>query len=220
MIILGLPDIHGAMDQLKRLVPRIEEADLVLLIGDITNFGHETDMKEIIEWVWRFNKNVFAVPGNCDYPETEKTMDKMDVNLNGSHRYLGNLAFAGLGASLETPFKGTPFEVSEHYLEAQLKASVNGYQGIQPLVLVSHQPPINTKADALGNGMHVGSKSVREFIERTQPLVCFCGHIHEGRGVDAIGETKIINPGPVFQGNYAYAEIGDRVEILEIRPIG
>jgi Icc-related predicted phosphoesterase len=40
------------------------------------------------------------------------------------------------------------------------------------------------------------------------PAVCFTGHIHEGRGVDKIGKTKIINPGPLHHGGYAMAEIG------------
>jgi uncharacterized protein len=219
MIVLGLTDIHGATDKLMKLAPEIKAADLVLLVGDITNFGRKAEMRDTIDWVKQYNRQCLTVPGNCDYPETEETMDQMETNLNGCRKEVREMVFAGLGASLETPFKATPFEVSEEILETQLSLSVEGFDKSHPLILVSHQPPFGTKADALNNGVHVGSKSVRNFIESWQPLVCFCGHIHEGQGIDSIGDTKVINPGPVFQGNYAYAEISDKVEILEIRSL-
>lgn len=109
--------------------------------------------------------------------------------------------------------------MAESYFEQHLQQAVSNIDTTLPMILVSHQPPYNTKADALPNGMHVGSKSVRNFIEQYQPLVCFTGHIHEGIGIDAIGDCKIINPGPVFKGQYAYAEISDTIEVLEIRSI-
>ena len=125
----------------------------------------------------------------------------------------------GLGASLPTPFKGTPFEVPESYFQEKLTTATSGLNDALPMVLISHQPPYGTTADGLPNGMHVGSTTIRQFIEKYQPLVCFTGHIHEGKGIDTLGKTKIINPGPVFKGNYAYAEISDQVDLIEIRPI-
>ena len=107
----------------------------------------------------------------------------------------------------------------ESWFEDRLRSSVEGLDKSLPMILVSHQPPYGTKADTLKNGVHVGSKIVRSFIDTWQPLACFCGHIHEGRGIDTIGKTKIINPGPVFRGYFAYAEISDTVDKLEIRSI-
>ncbi len=219
MIILGLPDIHGDTEKLKKLTNEIKSADLVILLGDITNFGHKPEMESIVTWVQNVNEHCLAVPGNCDYPDSEEMLDQLGVNLNGRFRVIDGKAFTGLGASLETPFKGTPFEVSETYLRQQLDKSVFDLDQTLPKVMVSHQPPFNTKADAVNSELHVGSKNVRSFIETYQPLVCFTGHIHEGQGIDAIGSTQIINPGPVYQGFYAYAEIGTSVEILEIRKI-
>jgi len=66
----------------------------------------------------------------------------------------------------------------------------------------------------------VGSKTVREFIKRTQPLICFTGHIHEGIGIDQVGRTKIVNPGPLSAGSYAYAEVTQEgIQALEIVPV-
>jgi Icc-related predicted phosphoesterase len=52
--------------------------------------------------------------------------------------------------------------------------------------------------------------------------LCFTGHIHEGIGIDRIGRTVIVNPGPFRSGHYAYAEINvtpARADITEIRLI-
>ncbi len=66
--------------------------------------------------------------------------------------------------------------------------------------MVSHQPPYDTINDQVSPGVHVGSNSIRKFIEEHQPLVCFSGHIHEGTGIDHIGNTAIVNPGSGRQG--------------------
>jgi len=54
-------------------------------------------------------------------------------------------------------------------------------------------------------------------LERMQPVLCVTGHIHEGRGMDSIGRTRVVNPGPLSRGGYVYARVGRRVEALEIR---
>jgi uncharacterized protein len=64
-------------------------------------------------------------------------------------------------------------------------------------------PPYGTKTDMLYSGRSVGSKAVRAFIESRQPAICLCGHIHEAKGLDAIGKTQIINPGSLANGGYA-----------------
>jgi len=64
-------------------------------------------------------------------------------------------------------------------------------------------------------GLAVGA--VRAFIEETKPLIRFTGHIHEGRGIDALGPTRIVNPGPLGYGGHAYAVVSRTVETLEIR---
>jgi uncharacterized protein len=46
--------------------------------------------------------------------------------------------------------------------------------------------------------MPVGSRAVREAIERYQPLVSVHGHIHESRAIQKIGRTVAINPGSEY----------------------
>jgi Icc-related predicted phosphoesterase len=65
---------------------------------------------------------------------------------------------------------------------------------------VIHTPPFDTRCDVLFDGRHVGSKAVRRWIEKNQPLMTLHGHIHESPKLsrsffDRIGTTTIINPG-------------------------
>jgi len=40
-----------------------------------------------------------------------------------------------------------------------------------------------------------------------------CGHIHESRGEDTIGASRIVNPGPVASGHYALVEVVEDVSV-------
>jgi len=67
-------------------------------------------------------------------------------------------------------------------------------------VAVIHSPPFETRCDVLFNGEHIGSRAIRRWIERHQPLLTLHGHIHEspsqsGSFFDRIGSTVVINPG-------------------------
>ncbi len=67
-------------------------------------------------------------------------------------------------------------------------------------ILSVHPPPKNTNLDVLYDGNHVGSRSLREFIENKQPYLVLSGHIHEsptmsGKIKDTIGKTLCIQPG-------------------------
>jgi len=50
------------------------------------------------------------------------------------------------------------------------------------------------------------STAVREFIEKYQPDIVVCGHIHESRAVDSIGKTRIVNVGMAEKGYFAIIE--------------
>lgn len=67
-------------------------------------------------------------------------------------------------------------------------------------VFVLHSPPRDTRCDMVAAGRHVGSRAIRSFVERRQPRLVLCGHIHESPRIsaawcDAIGRTPVVNPG-------------------------
>ena len=89
-------------------------------------------------------------------------------------------------------------------------------EDLRKTIYVMHSPPWGTHLDGIPGGHHVGSRSIRNFIEPFQPLLSLHGHIHEaprlsGKYTDRIGKTLCVNPGqllsadeggPVFRGSY------------------
>ena len=130
---------------------------------------------------------------------------------------LNGYSIYGLGGSLPCPGK-TPGEYTEEEYELFTSSLIREDEPESHKILISHQPPSNTVSDRIATGIHVGSQAIRKFIEWLQPLIVFTGHIHEGVGIDEIGRTKIINPGPFREGRYAYTQILDgQIMDLEIR---
>jgi Icc-related predicted phosphoesterase len=107
----------------------------------------------------------------------------------------------------------SPFEISEEEIENALFEGSKKCTLKQSLIVVAHSPPINTKLDVAYSGGHVGSQNLRLFIEKKQPSVVFCGHIHEARGIDYIGNTVIANTGPARHGHCAVAVFNEKVEV-------
>ena len=218
MKIIALTDLHGKVPNMDEILKQTGRVNLILLTGDITNFGGEPEAKKVIHPLLKYYIPIRAVRGNCDLAGVDKALDDFGMQIHGSHFFTDQIAIMGVGGSLPCP-GNTPYEMSEASFEQILQSTVCGLDVDVPFLLVSHQPPYGTLNDSLTNGMHVGSHEVRAFIEKKQPLVCFTGHIHEGHGIDTIGQTQVINPGPAHQGGYGYVQIsGDNV-IVEIRKI-
>jgi hypothetical protein len=214
MIIITLTDIHARTGAISALGNQIRSADLVILSGDITHFGHKKEMAGMIGLVRSFNPSVYAVSGNCDYPDAGEFLTDENICLNGLSKEFKGYVFFGLSGSLPCPGK-TPNEYSEEEFEIFLR-DLTIPTGL-PQIMVSHQPPYDTINDQVSPGIHVGSKSIRRFIEERQPLICFSGHIHEGIGIDHIGNTAIVNPGPAGKGSYVLTEITDgQIKRLEV----
>ena len=70
-------------------------------------------------------------------------------------------------------------------------------------IYVIHAPPYSTNLDLTNLRNHVGSKSLRNFIEKEQPFLTLHGHIHEspkmsGSWHDKIKNTVCINVGSSY----------------------
>lgn len=215
MKIIVLTDLHGKTNNIPLLAAPLQEADLVLLCGDITHFGDEREMRDTIAKIHFYNAKVYAVTGNCDHTGGETYLVRENLSLSGRATETAGFQLAGVGGSLPCPGR-TPQEYSEEDF-GEILAHIRLDQE-KPLIFVSHQPPYGTLNDQVRPGYHVGSMSIRDFILQRKPLICFTGHIHEGIGIDTLGSTKIVNPGPASTGNYAVAEIDhNRIKSLQLR---
>jgi uncharacterized protein len=58
--------------------------------------------------------------------------------------------------------------------------------------VVAHGPP-RGYGDRTSRDVHVGSTAMTATLERVQPRLMVCGHIHPGYGRYRLGETEIVN---------------------------
>ncbi|UCB45501.1 MAG: metallophosphoesterase [Spirochaetota bacterium] len=213
MVIVGISDIHGHIEAIENASEILSKADLVLITGDITHFGRREDAESIIDKVKCYSKQLYAVPGNCDYPEVGSYLSIESISLDGQCAVIDNFAFIGIGGSLPCPGK-TPNEYTEEDFAVMMNELKKKIPKDLPCILITHQPPFGTRCDLVRSGEHVGSRALRSFIIEKKPLLCFSGHIHEAHGVDTIGITKVVNPGPLLHGGYALADIAkERVKV-------
>lgn len=216
MIILAITDIHGHISEVDSISKEIAAADIVILTGDLTHFGGEQDIKAVIDPIRQLNPHILAIPGNCDHHEVDAYLAQEGMSIQRRSAVIDGIGFVGVGGSLPCPL-ATPIELSEDDFEAHLQEAASGLPVGMPMILVVHQPPYHTINDFANIRMHVGSRAIRRFVVEHNPIACFTGHIHEGIGIDTVGQTKVINPGPLWQGHYTYAKISDHIEELEIR---
>lgn len=182
-------DIHNDLLALRKAME--VEADFYFMAGDLVNWGRGLD--KMAEPMLAKADRVYVMPGNH-----ESAADIANFcarhgfhDFHGGTLNIGGVHVAGLGYSSPTPF-ATPGEYSEEEMGERL----GKFAGLNPLVLVCHAPPYDTDLDRIHEGLHGGSKAVREFIEKYQPRDFYCGHIHEAEGVEIqMGATRARNVG-------------------------
>jgi Icc-related predicted phosphoesterase len=210
--VLLLADLHGEYGKLDSFLAL--DPDLVIIAGDITQFGPCEDALDLLA---RIEVPCFVVPGNCDPREILDSLEESDaVSLHGSTLSLGNITLTGIGGSNRTPF-GTPFELPEEEIEALLSGATERMEKNVHNILVCHAPPHGT-LDRIGNA-RVGSTALRKHL-KSFDLVC-CAHIHEARGITEEDGVMVVNPGPASEGNCALITLGDesrdiRIELLTV----
>jgi len=209
-------DIHMALRAIGRLAPELSTADAAILVGDLTHFGDPPDAFRVIAAVRAFCPQVLAVTGNLDMPSVIDALEAEGISLHGEGRRLGDLGIFGCGGSNITPMD-TPTELEEDELRAVLERGHAAVADAPRRLMVCHAPPFDTRLDRLMNGRPVGSPAVRAFIEVRRPDLAVVGHIHEGRGTERVGETLVLNAGPLRDGGYVVVENGADGLTAELR---
>ena len=189
MKFLSFSDVHSDKGSIKKLLNRAKEEDIdfVVCCGDFTQFG-----RGIIDFLTLFNdlgKKIYLIPGNHEEMDTlfDDALKGFDncLSLHKKVRKIGDYYFLGHG--------GGGFSQEDAGFRKIAREWYGKYKG-EKIVLVTHQPPFDTKLDLLDR-RHIGNKDYYKFIKRIQPKVAISGHLHETMGkVDKIGKTKIINP--------------------------
>lgn len=190
MKILVFSDIHGDTAALERLMAI--EADLYFAAGDLTSWSRGLDRCARV--LQRRAGKVYVLPGNHESAsDTARACESHGLHhFHGCSIEVEGFHIAGLGYSNPTPFN-TPGE----YAEQEIAVRLERFAPLKPLILICHCPPLGTPLDRVRDGLHAGSRAVREFIERVQPAAFFSGHIHEAAGAQTtLGRTLCYSPGP------------------------
>ncbi|KPU63546.1 metallophosphoesterase [Thermococcus sp. EP1] len=205
MRIVAVTDIHGRGNKAREFLENIKEEtfDLLLIAGDLTHFRGREAAYNIIKEFINLGEPFYAVMGNCDGRDVLEMLEELNISLHDRRVEFKNVGIIGIGGSNITPFS-TIWEFSEEEIWEIL---INNYQDGD--IILSHVPPKNTKVDKTFVGTHAGSKALRRFIEEKQPPLVICGHIHEAIGIDEIGRTLIVNPGPLSRGHYAIIDFDE-----------
>ncbi len=159
--------------------------------------GGNDDEPEVLEVMKReSNKSFFACENELVYVDDDHSM-------------------ISVGFSTPTPWK-TPREVSDEELGRMIEAIIAIVPDMNKAIFNFHDPPVDSSLDTcpmldwskdppeqiLQGGQPIlfgaGSKSIRDAIEKYQPMLGLHGHIHESQSVAKIGRTTCINPGSEY----------------------
>ncbi len=212
MRIAYVVDVHDRFEAVGDAVARTGPVDVLVVGGDITTFGTPDDAERAVAG-WRpLAPRLLAVAGNCDSPEIDARLVELGISLDGRGVEIDGVGFFGASAAPHSPLH-TPHEVPDEELGHRAETGLAEIDGVPVRIFCPHAPPYATACDRLRSGQHVGSQALRAFVDQEQPDLLLCGHIHEARGIDDVGRTRVVNPGPVASGHYALVEVGESVSV-------
>ncbi|HEY2957880.1 MAG TPA: metallophosphoesterase [Actinomycetota bacterium] len=165
---------------------------------------------------------VVACPANDDMFEIDDLLAEADLVETGDEDHpirLGEFTMVSMGWTNPTPWH-TFREAEEPELARRIERALGAAGDPSTTIFNFHAPPYGSKLDnapALnpdltyvsgGQALRpVGSTSVRDAVQRFQPLLSLHGHIHESKGATRIGATLALNPGSSYEEGILQAAI-------------
>lgn len=217
MKILLLTDLHGNVASLEALKEEIEECDVVLFAGDFARFGDVSTGLPALNALQKMREDALCVIGNCDEALFKEEVEKRDMSCEAQLVYRDGLVFAGSGGGGH--FNGsTPNERDDEDMLHDFDV-LQDNEDWGNTIIISHNPPKDTKCDAVNESLHAGSALLRSYIEEKKPLAVITGHIHEGCAVDKIGDTLVVNPGALLEGKYAIMTVEGGKASAELKTV-
>jgi Icc-related predicted phosphoesterase len=207
-----LVDVHDRFDAVPEAMRRIGPVDVLIIGGDVTTGGTPDQAARAVEEWGTLAPRLLALAGNMDDPATDDRLAELGVALDGRGVALGDVGLFGVAAAPKSPLD-SPYELDDEELSRRIEAGYAAVEDCRIRIFCPHAPPHGTACDRLAGGRHVGSTIVRAFVEREQPELVLCGHIHESRGIDEVGRTKVVNPGPAMRGHYAVVDVDGTISV-------
>jgi Icc-related predicted phosphoesterase len=205
MKILAAADFHGSQYRLNLVLHHIEveKPDLVVICGDLTQFGPGSVAATLLN---QLPEGTLAVHGNIDSSDVPQAIDTSKaMNIHLKRVISQGIPFIGIGGTL--PASLADLGISDGSSEQPLKTALT-----KESVLVTHVPPYKLQ-DRIFLGTHGGSKALRALVDAASPRLVLCGHIHEDPGVTVCGKTTVVNCSMGKRTEGALIEVTERITV-------
>jgi Icc-related predicted phosphoesterase len=183
--------LHDQLQQVR------DDADLLVLAGDLTNFGAPAEMEPLVNLLVRLRVPTVVVLGNHDYEcSREEELKQMLISggikvLDGSAYERDGVGFAGTKGFVGGFGRGVLTAFGEPEIKAFVRASIDEAlkleRGLAQLrtpkrVVVLHYSPIaaTVNGEALEIHPFMGTSRLAEVIDRHGADLVLHGHAHHG----------------------------------------
>jgi Icc-related predicted phosphoesterase len=175
-----------------------DDADLLIVAGDLTNYGRPAEMEPLLNTLVRLRIPTVAVLGNHDY-ESEQQNELMKMMtaegikvLDGSAYERDGVGFAGTKGFIGGFGRGVLTAFGEPEVKAFVRASIDEALKLERAmsqlrtkkrVVVLHYAPIvaTTEGEAPEISAFLGTSRLAEVIDRHGADLVVHGHAHNGK---------------------------------------
>lgn len=202
MRIAATADLHFSPQSYAKLKDQFErvrdEADFLVLAGDLTNYGQPSEMEPLLNVLVRLRLPTVVVLGNHDY-ESDKQEELVRMMVGGGIKVLDGTAYErdGIGFAGTKGFVGgfgrgmlTAFgerEVKEFVRASidealKLERAMSQLRAAKRVVVVHYSPIADTvQGEAPEIFPFMGTSRLAEVIDRHGADLVLHGHAHHGR---------------------------------------
>lgn len=196
--LLATADFHVHDPALLFLAAKTLAPDVVILAGDGLLAGAaRAGASWLADLATHTRFGVLAVAGNADGPDAVRQCGGARVyDLDRDAVHVGPVFFTGLGGVPR------PTRAPSIGLGAPLYGEADAYQRLTrrvyahpgPVVLVSHAPPYGIRDATMPDGIHAGSRAVRQLLDTQADRVrlVICGHVHSSAGRHAVDGGSVV----------------------------
>jgi Icc-related predicted phosphoesterase len=201
MRIAATADIHfspQSYDRIRERMSRVrDEADVLVLAGDLTNYGKPDEMDSLLNALVRLRIPTIAVLGNHDYESGrhEELMRLMTAEgikvLDGSSYERDDVGFAGTKGFLGGFGRGVLTAFGEQEVKTFVQAAVDEAMKLERAlsqvrahkrVVVLHYAPVvdTVRGEPPEIFPYLGSARLAEVVDRHGAVLVLHGHAHHG----------------------------------------
>ncbi len=201
MRIAALADLHFSPQRYDRIREPLahvrDEADVLVIAGDLTNYGKKEEMESLLNALVRIRVPIVAVLGNHDYESNQQdelirmmTAEGIKV-LDGTGYERDGVGFAGTKGFPGGFGRGVLTAFGEPQIKAFVQASIDEAMKLERAlmqlreekrVVVLHYAPIaeTIRGEPEQIYPYLGTARLAEVVDRHSAALVFHGHAHHG----------------------------------------